>query len=200
MPQSNNGTNLWALLLGMINMPGAIVAGGCIRDYVLDVAPKDIDIFVPCSSLQQWLDYKYGLVSRTNYNGQTAFFTDIGEGQEYDKTDFDRDKNPLYGVLESDGTIYGHKINIIARTKHADNNELVSNFDFGILKGWFDGKQFKLTDDFMRDLNNRRATLMHNKHIEQSLLRFMRFNTRNPGLLSLNLPFEYDYVSTLRSD
>lgn len=187
-----NGPKLWADMLAAINIPGAVVAGGCIRDCYLCVEPKDIDIFIPCGSMEGWLEFKYNLLGRMT--GVTDLL-DTQEGKEYENTDFSKDKNPLYGVLE--GEFMGYTINIIARTNHDDPYDLVSMFDFGFLQMFYDGESVKHTIASETDRYLRRATMMHDRHIEQSLARFYRFNARNPGLLSLNVPFEYHHVPTV---
>ena len=183
-----NGPKLWADMLAAINIPGAVVAGGCIRDCFLNVPHKDIDIFVQCSSLEDWETKKYDFLDKL---GNGVNLSDTQEGQEYDRSDFDRGKNPLYGVLE--GEFMGEQVNIIARTTHATHEELISMFDFGILQAYYDGVSCKCTEAQRIDSMVRRATMMHDRHVEQSLARFFRFNKRNPGLLALAVPFEYQH-------
>ena len=186
-----NQASLWDDILKLVDVPGAVVAGGCIRDHFLGLEPKDIDVFIPCTSLEHWLDVKSGLMDKY-YRGPNSRLEDMQEGKEYDRTDFDRDKNPLYGVLA--GELCGYEVNIIARTNHATPRELVDMFDFGILQCWYDGIKVHYTEAQVFDSFYKRATLTHNKHVQQSINRFLRFNTRNPGVLSLVLPFETPYA------
>jgi len=190
-----NHAGLWDDILKLVDVPGAVVAGGCLRDHFLGLEPKDIDVFIPCTSLEHWLEVKCGLMDKFYNKEQPAggpYLWDLQEGKEYDCTDFDRDKNPLYGVLA--GELCGYEVNIIARTNHATPEELVSMFDFGILQSWYDGTKTHYTEAQMVDCLFRRATLMHDKHVQQSINRFLRFNTRNPGVLSLILLFETPYA------
>lgn len=183
-----NSPLLWNQVLEVIKFPGAVVAGGCIRDLCLGVPPKDIDVFVPCEDLQQWTDWKYAFLSD---HAGVYDMSDTQEGKEYDRTDFSREANPLYGVLE--GELIGQQVNIIARTTHTSPQELIELFDFAILQAYWDGESMKYNKEQAIDCQFMRATLTHDKHVAQSINRFMRFNTRHPGLLALSVPFETPY-------
>lgn len=199
MAETSNGPKLWDAVLEVIGHRKAVIAGGCIRDWCLNIAPKDIDIFVPCGNMDEWLEFKYNLVSE-----QSDLFDllDIQEGKEYERTDFSKERNPLYGVLA--GQILGCEVNIIARTSHTSNQELIDLFDFDILQAWYSphpdstGRKFFWNDHHKVALMTRTATITHDKHLEQSVARFMRFNRRHPGLLSLNIPWDYDPCQTTK--
>ena len=40
-----NGPELWNAILDQMP-PGAVIAGGAVRDFILGVQPKDIDVFM----------------------------------------------------------------------------------------------------------------------------------------------------------
>jgi tRNA nucleotidyltransferase/poly(A) polymerase len=82
-----NGPKLWADMLEAINIPGAVVAGGCIRDCFLNVAPKDIDIFVPFTSREDMISK---LFEQPEINGDDIFAS-ISSGIN---------GNPRFGTLE----------------------------------------------------------------------------------------------------
>jgi len=119
MASNRNGPALWDALLDAVNVPGAVVAGGSIRDWCLGIDPKDIDIFVPCKDLDAWIDFKYNLLGSTSLHD----ILDTQEGKEYERTDFSRDANPLYGVLE--GEMLGVTVNLIANALLLANPDTV---------------------------------------------------------------------------
>lgn len=185
-----NGPKLWADMLAAINIPGAVVAGGCIRDCFLSVPHKDIDIFIPCEGSDDFQNR----ISKLSLCAMGAF--DRIEDADYEADD---QVGHLFGVAE--GEILGQQVNLIARRVHLDGPQaLIESFDFGILQVYYDGESCKFTEAQRIDSMVRRATMMHDRHVEQSLARFFRFNKRNPGLLSLAVPFEYDHGHSGRSD
>lgn len=182
-----NGPKLWADMLAVVNVPGAVVAGGCIRDCFLNVAHKDIDIFIPCCDSKEFDDR----INRMNLSSMSAF--DRIEDADYEADD---DIGHLFGVAE--GEILGQQVNLVARKVHLNGPvALIESFDFGFLQMFYDGDAVQGTTLNMRDRYYKQATMAHDRHIEQSLQRFFRFNARNPGLLSLNVPFEYQYAPTV---
>jgi len=94
-----NHAGLWDCILKLVDVPGAVVAGGCLRDHFLGLEPKDIDVFIPCTSLEHWLEIKYALIEKTGrrnpcdeFNCAAYVLEDLQEGKEYGRTDFDRDR------------------------------------------------------------------------------------------------------------
>lgn len=179
-----NGPKLWADMLAAINIPGAVIAGGCIRDCFLNVAHKDIDIFIPCEGNDEFRRR----IDKLNLCAMGSL--DRIEDEDYEADD---SVGHLFGVAE--GEILGQQVNLIARRVHLDGAQaLIESFDFGILQVYYDGESCKFTPAQRADAYLQRATMAHDRHIEQSLERFYRFNARNPGLLSLNVPFVYPAV------
>lgn len=200
---TRNGPELWSFLLGEIGMAGAVVAGGCIRDYLLGVEPKDIDIFVAIDARQklEQLGDKLG-------SGWNVELMNLECEEQYEEA-FDGE---LVGVLE--GEAYGVPVNIVSRRAHfgrakatareylnddwtdcldePDNWSLINSFDFGILQASYQGEDTGviLTPAALRDLANKTATLTRDRYYEQSLVRFDRFNSRNPGKLVIVDPYK----------
>lgn len=183
-----NGPALWDTLLEALNVPGAVIAGGCIRDYHLGLTPKDYDICVPGFQ-------RPGLIDLAKCREGVADLTplwwdeDGGEDKDYDSPD-------LIGVLE--GELLGHPVNIIARADHDDGlKALIEGFDFHIVQFAY-STQLGITgtDAAEWDLANRTATLAHTKFTELSYKRFDRFNVRNPGVLTMVDPYQgqFDFV------
>lgn len=214
-----NGPKLWADMLAAINIPGAVVAGGCIRDCFLSVEPKDIDIFIPVCSREEMIDKLFeqpisdpndifGSISCTRYGNPRFGEIDMLEpgehanepGKRYaEYDDAFGEGGVLHGVAE--GEFMGYSVNFIGRKAHIEGPQaLIESFDFGILQVYYDGVSCKFTEAQRIDSMVRRATMMHDRHVEQSLARFFRFNQRNPGLLALAVPFEYDHGHSGRRD
>ncbi|AXN53712.1 tRNA nucleotidyltransferase [Sphingomonas phage Scott] len=186
-----NGPKLWADMLAAINIPGAVVAGGCIRDCFLSVEHKDIDICIPARSCNDMMQCVDGLRERGLFHG------DMMDREEYEADEIE--EGSLFGVAS--GELMGHKVDLIARRIHQEGPmALIQSFDFGIVQVFYDGESCKFTDAQRIDSMVRRATMMHDRHVEQSLARFFRFNQRNPGLLALAVPFEYDHGHSGRRD
>lgn len=179
---SRNGPDLWRAVLDALNLPGAVVAGGCIRDWYLQLEPKDIDICVPVSSTQEfWEAMKW--VPENLFD-----LHDRMNGSDYEEDDQD-----LFAVLEGEGL--GVPVNIIARKAHVDNQALLDSFDFNVVKACFDSTGCILLDKMASvDLINRTATIAHRRHIELSIERFNRFDARNPGVLALVNPYAEDFL------
>jgi hypothetical protein len=197
-------------MLEAINIPGAVVAGGCIRDCFLAVEPKDIDIFIPVESREDMTAKLFDPPSLAGFAAQLSAslygtpkfghltMLEPGEyanppGKRY--TEYDDafgEAGDLFGVAE--GEFMGYAVNIIGRKAHADGLEaLIGSFDFNILQAAYDGKRCHLGPGQAVDQFYHRATMAHDRHVEQSIRRFFRFNTRHPGLLSLVVPFEYEF-------
>lgn len=174
-----NGPELWATLLTVIGVPGAVVAGGCIRDYKLGLEPKDYDIFVPVDTregLQALADRLPGDLRLIEFECED----DGGNYAEYFK-------GVLIGVLEGD--LLDYPVNIVARQPHLEGGTqgLIESFDFGILQCAYElGGHITQTSAFQHDLLDRTATLVVDRGEDlkaNSHLRFMRFDERNPGVL-----------------
>lgn len=189
---SRNGPALWDALLEAVGVPGAVIAGGCLRDYQLGLEPKDIDIFVPLGSVEAVWELantlnERGLFSLTVLNPQDTRTT--GNPADYDEA-FGKQ---LWGVLDGEGL--GVPVNIIARCAHGEGlPALIESFDFDICKIWYAGPAggVVLTSAAYDDLHNRTATIAHDTTLDLSRRRFARFDERNPGVLRLVDPYPQD--------
>jgi hypothetical protein len=174
---TRNGPALWETLLEATGEDEAVVAGGCIRDYLLGLSPKDIDIFVPLGSRQEFEE----LIAKLN--DSHIWSLELMDATEYHT----QDAESIIGVAE--GEALGLPVNIISRVSHLDACpwDLITSFDFGILQWSFQSTDRAVvgTTQAIMDLAGRTATLLHARDYEQSLERFTRFNGRNPGALRL---------------
>lgn len=165
---TQNGPELWGQLLDAVNVKGAVVAGGCIRDYLLGTRPKDYDIFIPGDT-----DELEAIVSRMNAAG-TAELTVMGWNGSYENYD-----DPLRAV--SEGTILGYPANIICNDRmYRGPEHLVEGFDFAISQGWWcqGALEPQLTPAAQKDIRERTATLMNHRTYNRSIKRMDRYNIR----------------------
>lgn len=160
-----NGPKLWAEVLSHFP-PGAVVAGGCIRDYLLREPAKDIDVFMNCTDWPQ---------------GCFPGFAPLGE-----------DRNEEYAAMPTiavvaRGVIGGRQIDavgVILEGDALDGAELMNTFDFAISRCWFDG-EIHDTPEAAKDRADGTVTLLLGDRIERSRRRFERFNARNGGGFTL---------------
>lgn len=198
MQGNRNGPDLWLTLLEIVGHHWSpCVAGGCIRDFFLKVEPKDIDIFVPGAELEDFTSIVDSLPERLAHGRILWPNEDDPDNPEFlsDKALNDpeyREAEDLIGVWE--GEIIGLPVNLICRTSlYAGPKALVSTFDFNVCKGWMESDgAVRQSHSMSKDLSLKQASLAHNRCYEQSLKRWQRFNARNPGLLRLADPFNWE--------
>lgn len=178
---TENGPDLWDRLLSEVNVPGAVVAGGCIRDHRLELDAKDIDIFVPLTD-------RNAVAALGERLGLHLIEVEGPEAREY----AEHFKGVLVGVLEGD--LLGWPVNIVARVAHEGGTAaLLESFDFGIVQcAWSPEDGYTQTTAHTHDLRDRTATLTLERNAEltqTSYERFLRFDARNPGVLKMVDPF-----------
>lgn len=200
---SRNGPALWDAILEQVGQHWQpIVAGGAIRDFILNVPPKDIDVFVPAQFVEDVTSIVASLNPLTSHGriiwiNQEAYentpdlqFLEANQSaEEYSGDGFAPDLIAVW-----DGEILTVPVNIIGRRMLEDGPAaLVNTFDFDVLKAYHEKGTTVFTDAASRDLAKRTATLSHSQSYEQSLRRFARFNKREPGLLALRDPFSQEF-------
>lgn len=155
-----NGPELWTAILA--RMPaGAIVAGGAVRDFMLGVEPKDVDVFCPTEALGGF-----------DFTG----FEPLGEDrrEEYEALSFIDivQRTRMHGVQVDLVGVY-----MPGWTPRA----LVKTFDFGITRSWFDGEALHDTAEAGYDRSCNIVTLLIPGREERAAARFARFNERHGG-------------------
>lgn len=131
--------------------PKAILAGGYLRDCLLGVQPKDIDIFVPHPGV-----YAQGR-SAEDYTGDSE----------------------VAGVVHVSG--FALPVQVITLAPGLDVEDRVLHHDFGICQVWHDGTDLHLTDNFRLDVLFRRFTLRHcesQREFYRSMSRWARIRER----------------------
>lgn len=159
-PVLKNGPELWGKVLASLPA-GAIVAGGAVRDHLLGVEPKDIDVFLPVDA---WPS-----------NGFSGFQT-LGADK-----DAEYEAMPTIAVVVR-GERLGYQVDVVGiyaeRTTPAD---IVGTFDFGIARSWFDGERIHDTPEAAQDRAARTVTRLLHDRPERGEARFARFNARMGG-------------------
>lgn len=167
MDKHPNGPLLWSQILDQ--MPkGSIVAGGAVRDYLLGVEPKDIDVFFSMA------EYPEG--------GLLNFQPILGDDLALDYTAV-----PAIDTVQRK-VIGGWTVDAIGLVMAEPTPlSIVSEFDFAITRSWFDGT----LHDTVEAGNDRAAhtvTRLIDTRPERSRVRFERFNARMGGDWSYVIP------------
>ena len=167
-----NGPDLWTAILEQM-LPGAVIAGGAIRDFILGVEPKDIDVFYGEVPLPEVTDIDFSEIHyfdlRCGLHRIDAVYERI---EEY---------KAMTGInLVSTGEMFGYKVDAVLMDDFKGGFDLVEGFDFGINRCWWNG-QINDTDEAAYDRENKVVTLLQHDRLERSQVRFDRFNARMGG-------------------
>jgi hypothetical protein len=152
----------------------AHIAGGCLRDTLLQRPTKDIDLFAFNVFDEVDRDFRAnGFEIQHFRRGPLRSNPEITQLAEY--------KSP-------GGTI----INLIGLSRPMTMKENLERFDFGICRIGFDGDIFP-HPDFERDRKDKRFVLRRcdsREQFERSMMRVNRFSTKYPGW-ELVIPSEF---------
>lgn len=154
--------------------PGAIVAGGCLRDAILGVPHRDIDIFVgpdfdPTKLPEAWAAFVLS---------PETFVQDYAEH-------FAPRLKAVWGLANCDGELLGPAAaQIIVMAEPIKLPELLADFDWGFCQiGGHTLSKLFCTDAFRADMNNNTATLTAkpgDPRMERMLRRGKEFQRRFP--------------------
>lgn len=162
MQRPPNGPELWASILKHCP-PGAFVAGGAVRDYLLGVEPKDIDVFAPTDA---WV-----------------------ESSRFSRIDGPDNRCEEYLALSAidvvqRGVINGWTVDLVYMSwpiaKPWTPERVVASFDFGLTRSWWDGDLHE-SDEAYKDRENRTVSLLLTDRPVRSRKRFERFNLASGG-------------------
>ena len=170
-----NGPELWEKILS--HFPeGSVIAGGAVRDYVLGVEPKDIDVFT----------------SYQDYNVEV-------EGMKHLDLDSDDHAEEYLKMREiaivMKGEIEGWPVDYVGM--HFDDPvKMIEAFDTGISQAMFipsDGKLLPTSalykkKAFIDDVENKTVTVLNGDRIGRTKARFERFNSKMDGAFTLVIP------------
>lgn len=152
-----NGPELWDQILAFF--PGAIIGGGAVRDYLLGVEPKDIDVFA---------------------NANDLHVPDNFAPLEGDR----REEYDALGFIDvvSRATMAGYQIDLVGINLACTPRELIETFDFGVSRCAYTTSAGIIdTAESLADRSNKTVTLLLDDRLERSRLRFARFNERMGG-------------------
>lgn len=167
--------NDWLKLLGAIQTvaPGALLAGGALRDYSFGIPVKDLDIFVDGSNRN---DPILRVIAQTH--------PDLVNHIDCDVTYQDWSTDVL-GIWEMGGHATLPPVNLIrVREGTCTLDTQLARFDFGICQIAHDGNQLRVTEAYLKDRADRTFTLTDSRSARQydrSLERFARISPRYPG-------------------
>lgn len=178
-----NGPELWTKVLEHFPK-GATIAGGAVRDYLLGVPPKDIDVFLPA-----WAATPESPPAEAN--GFIAFTMNdprfgLGHIDDIDARKSEYETLNNIGLV-SRGEIEGYTVDLVELTIDFTGPELVEGFDFWINWCWFDGR-VNDTHHARKDRLNKTVTLCNEDRLQRSERRFKRFNERHDGAYTLCRP------------
>lgn len=162
LTSGKNGPELWSAILARFP-PEAVIAGGAVRDFLLGVEPKDIDVFLP---VDKW--------PACGFPG----FASLGANR-----DDEYQAMPDIAVVQR-GEVEGHQVDIVGVVPPAQPFSpaaLVATFDFGIARCWFDGAEIHDTPEAKADREGRVVTCHLIERLARAHDRFERFNTRLGG-------------------
>jgi len=177
----------WKKFLSTVQtlFPDAVIAGGALRDLIVEKQVKDVDIFVSDMDMNvniiengqlQKLAETLGIVYLNEDEESDRDFVRVDNDFKQVKTDiFDRNvkaaiKSSEYMDGDDQRSIYESFINYIVTVKYnsvlyqlifieAPTKQYVYNdFDFGICKIFFDGNKLTVTEEFWYDLENKQIT------------------------------------------
>lgn len=162
-----NGPKLWSTILAALEpcTSFAIVAGGAVRDFMLDAQPKDIDVFVlmkDFSKIPEWLI--------------PVDMSNDALSEEYEGLNY------VAGLWR--GELHGQRVEMIELADLVSGGTpeaLVNAFDFGATRCWFANDGICTTVECQTDLDCNLYTLLIADRLERSVNRFARFKATPAG-------------------
>jgi hypothetical protein len=134
-----------------------VIAGGFVRDTIMGVEHRDVDIYCPEEAWDR-------VQSHTLYDTPK----DQWEAEESEayihqsiSLQYEADVLPIL-ALRWPVLFKGHKANIIGLNDHADCSgpDIVSRFNFGICQAWLDYQSYGVSEAFKSDVRNKQITLL----------------------------------------
>ena len=160
-----NGPELWNKILAQMP-PGSIIAGGAIRDFMIDTQPKDIDVFCAQSSFRQLPEGFYSIDGSDN------------RAEEYQAM------SEIDVVVR--GEIEGLQVDLVVMNLEPFNGETLTDvFDVSTSQFWYVDNAARSRSGAMTDLMNDRVTVLRHQRLPRTIERFERFNARHDGRFQL---------------
>lgn len=179
----------WITVLDQIQKaePGAIIAGGALRDFDMGIPSKDLDIFVPYE------------VNMKAVKAEVANLYSLwDDGQEY----FFQDHAPFQVFKAMPDEFQGlPKLEIIRCVEGINPHDRWPEFDFGACQISFDGHQMRATAQYLKDTDAHEFTLTRADTVEalhRSIKRVRRWQAREYADWSLVIPSRFMPLLTLQ--
>lgn len=161
-------------------IPGAVIAGGYLRDLYLGMPYKDIDIFIPFTEDVDELieQIRWKPVIETEYHPTTI--REVHCCKYKPQTEITRVWDVVsYRQVGFEDTLKG--VQIIMLQKGFTIQDRVERHDFGICQIWYDGVNTYCTDAFLQDFEQKTFTLVVCESAEEynrSMRRWDRFKEK----------------------
>jgi hypothetical protein len=167
--KDNNKLSQWIKLLDVVGSHfEPAIAGGAIRDCMLGEEAKDIDIFVPCLTTEDFTSIidqmapsaAHGRIIWLRDDGDTPeAYQSIANASDDANNDYANWDSGVVGVWE--GEILGLPANIIGRVQLREGLlKLIQSFNYGICQiGYSEATGVMMTPAFQRHFENRTAML-----------------------------------------
>ena len=171
----------WRLAIEHVRQtfPDAVIAGGCLRDWLhyKDSLIKDIDIFIPGAEDNDIVDY----VSNNHSKDNPACYVNYGNMSNDDVSIVCKIEKTCGDGISCD--YIGVKV---------DSGAILDRFDFGICQIAYDGKSLTCTNEFLTDVTLNTFTLLRCDNADQfrrSRERFDRLHLKYPNHTFRNVDF-----------
>lgn len=158
--------------------PTAVIAGGCLRDFLYDKEVKDIDIFIQTEDAApsvRGLELALGVELRP--------LSQTTETEEYQQFAAETDRNliEIYSFVR-----YGIEHQIIFLKP---DPEMVNKFDLSFCQITTDGKEVFMSELYFATVNTREVTLGKGRELNARIIgRIIRFSKKYPELTFPEIP------------
>lgn len=169
-------------LLVHAGFPEAIVAGGFLRDSLLDIEPKDIDVFIGNRN-SMTSDCLVAALSAA-----LGGYVEVEFNVTYSAMEVDR-------ILAVDSTAYPFPIQVIEMKPGLAPVEHARKHDFGICQVWVGSHGLESTLDFISDKGSHTCTLVHCENEDEHARSMRRWERLKEKLVGFTLVDETPWAS-----
>jgi len=141
--------------------PGAIIAGGALRDLDCGLSPKDVDIFIP-------IDNKPDIQDLSDYFNLEPHTINAEKANQVDRT--------IYAIYHINHA--GIEFELIFGTPDACD---IYTFDINICQIQYDGNTISRTSDYMSGMANKVIDFVNPQGKKRMEERAARMQTKFPG-------------------
>lgn len=169
------------------SFPGALIAGGCLRDLDNGRPVKDVDIFLPslaapkadidetdlfaCLSQDDFSWLRDMITASLPEGGSVVGVMGCYEGWATEE---------VMGVFDIETPVLNYQLICLS----SDAESILPRMDFGICRIAWDGEMVHRTNEYQADKHNERFTLLRcgsPTEMELSLARYARLSQKYPG-------------------